>query len=467
MDLALALSVGGGVAAFVEVVVDLVDAAGAGFADFAGVGGEFGGVGLGDGGRFWGVDMGVAVSDALVDEIRGVLAHGVGDVAVDVDGGGGADVADDGGEGLDVHAVLQSGGGEGVTEVVKPNILTPGPLQGLFHFVVDALRVHGAGAAGGGEQPLGVRPLPEGFKDVHHCRGQDHGAVGAFRLGLGDLERAVHVNGLAFDVQGAGLEVQIIPLEGANLSPAHPRGQLQKRQLKEAVLLCLNQEPLHLLVGQHLHLGALFRRQLAPHGGVDRDQPLRHGLFQRRVAGGVAGAHHAVGESRPVYVRPRLAPGLFELGVELLEVALPELVQRYLSQPRNDVLIDAVFVGFLRRDPQARLGVRLVPQVHPLPEGHTGPCLAGHDATLGSELFQLFKAFLLCVGEDAFRLRSALFVVFHDHTTFPATVLAEPQRALTGFSAFCHGLSSSPNNSSINPPTISAAFSCIPVVTWV
>lgn len=52
VQFAFTLGVGGGVAAFVEVVVDLVDAAGAGFADFAGVGGEFGGVGLGDGGRF-------------------------------------------------------------------------------------------------------------------------------------------------------------------------------------------------------------------------------------------------------------------------------------------------------------------------------------------------------------------------------------------------------------------------------
>ena len=251
MDLALALGVGGGVAAFIEMVVDLVDASGAGFADFAGVGGEFGGVGLGDGGRFGrlGGYGTFAVGDAVVDEIGGILAHGVGDVAVDVDGGGGADVADDGGQGLYVHAVLQGGGREGMAEVVEPNIFAPGPLQGLFHFVVDALRVHGTGAAGGGEQPLGVRPLPEGFKDVHYRRGQDHRPVGAFRLGLGDLKRAVHVNGLTLDVQGASLEIQIIPLEGADLAPAHARGQLQQSQLEEAVLLCLDQEPLHLLVG--------------------------------------------------------------------------------------------------------------------------------------------------------------------------------------------------------------------------
>ena len=160
MQLPLALGVGGGVAAFVEVVVYLVDAAGAGFADLAGVGGEFGGVGLGDGGWVWQGGGSVVVGDAAVDEIGGVLAHGVGDVAVDVDGGGGADVADDGGQSLDVHAVLQRRGREGMAEVVEPNILAPGPVKGLFHFAVDALRVDGAGAAGGWEQPLGVYALP-------------------------------------------------------------------------------------------------------------------------------------------------------------------------------------------------------------------------------------------------------------------------------------------------------------------
>ena len=161
VDLTLALGVGGGIASLVEVVVDLVDAAGAGFADFAGVGGEFGGVGLGDGGWFGrlGGYGTLVVGDAAVDEIGGVLAHGVGDVAVDVDGGGGADVTDDGGQGLDVHAVLQGGGSERVAEVVEPNILAPGPLQGLFHFAVDALRVDGALPASGWEHPFGVRPL--------------------------------------------------------------------------------------------------------------------------------------------------------------------------------------------------------------------------------------------------------------------------------------------------------------------
>ncbi len=163
------------------------------------------------------------MSDALIDKIGGVLAHGVGDMAVDVDGGGGADVTDDGGQGLDVHAVLQRRCGESMTEIVEPNILAPGPVKGLFHFAVDALRVDGAGAAGGGEHPLGICPLSEGFKDVLHRRGQDHRPVGAFCLGLGDLKRAVNVDGLPLDVQRPGLKIEVAPFEGANLSPPHPR----------------------------------------------------------------------------------------------------------------------------------------------------------------------------------------------------------------------------------------------------
>ena len=52
VDFAFALGVGGGVAALVEVVVDLIDAAGAGFADLADVGSELGSVVLETGSSF-------------------------------------------------------------------------------------------------------------------------------------------------------------------------------------------------------------------------------------------------------------------------------------------------------------------------------------------------------------------------------------------------------------------------------
>ena len=118
VDLALAVGVGGRVAPLEQVVVDLVDAAGAGLADFAVVGLEFRSLrrvfllgGCFPAGALAG-RKGLPSPDPLLDRSRRLDLHGIRDVAINVDGRGGRDVADDGGERLDVHAVLQRGGRE-------------------------------------------------------------------------------------------------------------------------------------------------------------------------------------------------------------------------------------------------------------------------------------------------------------------------------------------------------------------
>lgn len=105
----------GGVFAFVTVLADLGDAAGAGLAAEALVGVE------GRGGlfRLWGGHGGGGAGDGAVDGCGGLLAHGVGDVGVDVQRRGHAVVADDGGEGFDIHARLQRQRGECMAQVVE------------------------------------------------------------------------------------------------------------------------------------------------------------------------------------------------------------------------------------------------------------------------------------------------------------------------------------------------------------
>ena len=98
MDLPFALGVGRRVAALVEVVVQLVDAAGAGLADLARVRAEFRPCGLHFlvGGQT--VLQGLvglvrlAVADDTLDILRCLELHRAGDVAVDVEGRGGGDV---------------------------------------------------------------------------------------------------------------------------------------------------------------------------------------------------------------------------------------------------------------------------------------------------------------------------------------------------------------------------------------
>lgn len=67
--------------------------------------------------------------DALVDFCCRRSPHLVRDVGVYVQRSAAGHMADDGGQGLDVHAVFQRGGSEGVAQVVETDVLALGPLQ--------------------------------------------------------------------------------------------------------------------------------------------------------------------------------------------------------------------------------------------------------------------------------------------------------------------------------------------------
>ena len=54
--------------------------------------------------------------------------------------------------------------------------------------------------------------------------------------------------------------------------------------------------------------------------------------------------HHTVGQARAVLLRPQKPPALLQAVVKLLEVALGKLRKRGVSQLRDDVLIDPVFI---------------------------------------------------------------------------------------------------------------------------
>lgn len=72
-----------------------------------------------------------------VDAGGGILPHGVGDMGIDVQCGGGRHMADDGGQRLDVHAMFQRVGGEGMPQVVKADVLAVRPIQNLGQLLPD------------------------------------------------------------------------------------------------------------------------------------------------------------------------------------------------------------------------------------------------------------------------------------------------------------------------------------------
>ena len=64
-------------------------------------------------------------------------------MGVDIQGGSTGHMADNGRQGLDVHAMLQRVGGKGVAQIVKPQMLTPRPFQHSGQLFPHRRRVQG------------------------------------------------------------------------------------------------------------------------------------------------------------------------------------------------------------------------------------------------------------------------------------------------------------------------------------
>ena len=191
-------------------------------------------------------------------------------------------------------------------------------------------------------------------------------------------------------------------------------------------------------------------------------------LLQCGAAGGVAHAHHPVGQPFAVLVSKALPAIFLEPTIELLQIILRQLVQRDVPDLRDDVQADAALIGFLRGGTDLGLGVILVPVCQPVPEGHLGPHLLRlQSAAFFLELLELLDALLLGFGEDIFRLGIAVVIVADDDASLPAPIFALSYGSVSGFSLSCHGFNSFPKMSSMKPPTMPEAVFCISGVTWV
>lgn len=456
---------GGGVATLEEVVIELVDASSAGLSDAPHDRLEVGQGIL----RCLRSVLRYFVAQAPVDLGGGFAEHVAGDVGVDVQRGCRRYVAQHGGEGFDVHAVLQRHGGESVAQIMEADLFALGPLQ--RHMEAPE---HGAGGErrilldGRGEYPAAFGCfliLPEYFD---HCRRKYQLADG--RLGFGDayLHSSVYFIDLLGHRQCPGIQIQVGPLQGQQFSPAQSRGQVQQEQFEVSICLGLHEKPLEFLAGQHLHLLPALRRQFAAYCRVGPDQVFLHHLIQGRPAFGVAHPHHPVGETLAVEIGADEPPLFFQVGIELLEILLGQLAQRDLAQLRNDVLVDVGLIGVLRGGAETGLDVGLIPEVHPFPEGHVGTNLFGLGVAYRlHQLGELFLTLMVAFGQHVFRFGQALVIVSHHGAAFPTAVLALPYGAGSAFSFPCHGFNSSPSKSFRKPPTTSLAAFCMSGVTWV
>ena len=74
------------------------------------------------------------------------------------------------------------------------------------------------------EHPAGVHCFLILLQHRHHGGRQDDLADGVLRLGRADLKLATHIVDLLVHIQHAGFEVQVVPLQRHQLTPAQAGG---------------------------------------------------------------------------------------------------------------------------------------------------------------------------------------------------------------------------------------------------
>ena len=123
----------------------------------------------------------------------------------------------------------------------------------------------------GRKHPAGVYRFLICFEDSEDRHGEDNAAIGCLRLGWRDYQLSLDPMDLPLNPEFPSAEVQIIPLEGADLASSQAGGGFQQEKLIAVILFGLDQQPLDFLWCQYLHLPGLGRREAAAISRITED----------------------------------------------------------------------------------------------------------------------------------------------------------------------------------------------------
>ena len=148
-------------------------------------------------------------------------------------------VAQDAGEGFGVHAGGQGVGGEGVAQIVEPDVGKARLLQQHLHPVVGGAGPHRLLRRQRlREDPLADRVLLPLLQPLDGAGRQTDGAPAPFRLGFADLQLpplgGVH---RPEDLQCPAARVKVLPHEAADLAPPEAGGQLRVEEVPPGLVL--------------------------------------------------------------------------------------------------------------------------------------------------------------------------------------------------------------------------------------
>ena len=152
--------------------------------------------------------------------------------------------------------------------------------------------------------------------------------------------------------------------------------------------------------------------------------------------------HHAVREAGAVFFCAQKPPSLLEPDIELLEVAGGELSQRNMPQLRDDVLVDTVFVVRLSLGADRRLALRLIPAVHPSPEGHIRlGALRFRASDAVPQRLKLFLTLPFSLSQYILCLGQTFLIAANDVSALPAAILSPMDAAVPAATlSLCHKL---------------------------
>ena len=350
------------------------------------------------------------------------------------------------GQRFHVHSAFQRQRGEGMAQVMKPDVFRA---DGLQNFVVgspEGVRVIHSPGFGRREQIRVARVLfVLGDQQVNGLlwKGQRSHGVASFRRT--DHQFPVDSIYLLGDGERPVFSVQVRPLEGQQFAPPQAGGQLQIEGREKPPALRFRKVHPDFLLRQNFHFPFLELRQFAALSGIAEDEPLRHRLLQAVVQQRVNAAHYSGAETFVPEFRKILAldPSVFlEVVVKSLDLNGSQFVQGNISDSGDDVVLNVVGVVGFRVGPDAGLGVDLIPRFHPRTDC-VSPCFGYVQllafADRGFEFLLHFGLrFTQHVLDDPL---SALRVIARRVPALPSAILSFADVPLAVCSSFWHGIS--------------------------
>ena len=179
------------------------------------------------------------------------------------------------------------------------------------------------------------------------------------------------------------------------------------------------------ILREHLHLPCFLRWQLTADGGIGANQALLHRPLQGHTAVGMNGTHHTVGKAGSQCLGTDFSTAVFHPCIELLQIRLRQLIQRNFADIGNDVIINSVFIFYLRCQANGVLAVDAVLEVDPIPERHIRFDFVRVTAVLLFQLFQLCTAFRFRFCGYILGDRPTVLTVIGHNAAFPPPVFSQ------------------------------------------